>query len=174
MPQNKSKNPTRAGKGNRWRPQGIVGCKVMGVCVHTARLLVMEVYNDRGRVKGARPLGGFVEFGETREQALKREFREELGTEIALLDDWRTYENIYTHAGKLGHEFLFGCSIALLNPELYTQERLVFSEDSGTENLARWISLQEFHRGAIELFPTGLLEVLSLNHPPEEKRDAHI
>ena len=65
-----------------WRPQQNIQTKVIAICINRRRLLAAEVYNDAGEIKGVRPLGGHVEFGETREQALVREFREELGTEI--------------------------------------------------------------------------------------------
>ena len=46
------------------------------------RLLAVEVLDDAGRVKGVRPLGGTVEFGEKAELAVVREFQEELGITV--------------------------------------------------------------------------------------------
>ena len=120
----------------------------------------MEVYADDGSVKGVRPLGGLIEFGETREQAIKREFLEELDTKIELSGRWRTFENLYDHAGMRGHELIFAIGISLADKSLNRKDVIVFSEDSGTSNTARWFPLEDIKSGAIELFPTGLLEAL--------------
>jgi len=134
--------------------------KVIGICIRDSRLLAMEVYNDRGKVKGVRPLGGVVEFGEDRDAALVREFREELGTEIQTAGAWRSFENIYNHHGEIGHEYIFAIAVSLLDRSLYQQEQIVFSEDSASENIARWYSLDALKSGEIELYPDGLLAKL--------------
>ncbi|PDV86278.1 DNA mismatch repair protein MutT [Rhizobium sp. H4] len=59
-----------------WRPPQQIRVKVIGLAWRQDRLLAAEVEDDGGRIKGIRPLGGSIEFGETREQALQREFRE--------------------------------------------------------------------------------------------------
>lgn len=143
-----------------WRPLQEVQVKVIGICINRKLLLAMEVHDDRGEIKGVRPLGGHVEFGETRERALAREFREELNTDIVTAGNWRTFENIYTHEGQLGHEYIHAISIALVDKSLYSQQVIVFSEDSGAECKARWIELRKLRNGEIPLFPDGLAESL--------------
>ncbi len=81
----------------KWRPAQEVQAKVIGVCVNEGALLAMEVLADDGSVKGVRPLGGLIEFGETREAAIKREFMEELNTDIVCSGRWRAFENLYVH-----------------------------------------------------------------------------
>jgi NADH pyrophosphatase NudC (nudix superfamily) len=61
----------------------------MGLTWNGSRLLAAEIRASTGRVKGVRPLGGSIEFGETKEQALHREFMEELSCPIAFSGDWR-------------------------------------------------------------------------------------
>jgi len=133
---------------------------VIGLCVNRKQLLAAEILDDRGDVKGVRPLGGHIEFGETREQALEREFQEELGTEIVMAGGWQTFENIFQHEGALGHEFIHAISIALVDRSLYSQSLIVFSEDSGDQCRARWFDVRDLRDGKIPLFPTGLAETL--------------
>lgn len=144
----------------KWRPAQSVQAKVIGICVNKGALLAMEVYADDGSIKGVRPLGGLIEFGETREQALQREFIEELDTKIELFGRWRTFENLYEHAGMRGHELIFAIGISLADKSLYRKDAIVFSEDSGTSNTARWFPIENIKSGSISLFPTGLLEAL--------------
>jgi len=143
-----------------WRPTQTILVKVIGLALYKGHLLAAEIYNDDGEVKGIRPLGGHVEFGESREVALRREFLEELGTEIDIVGDWRMFENIYAHEDVRGHEYILCASIGLLDTSLYSQDRIVFSEDSGAESIARWFSVKQCKRGEIALFPDGLVDIL--------------
>ncbi len=65
-----------------WRPPRDIRVKVLGLHWREGRLLAAEVRGDDGSLRGVRPLGGGVEFGERLEEALRREFREELGIAV--------------------------------------------------------------------------------------------
>lgn len=144
----------------KWRPTQQIQVKVIGICVNKGRLLAMEVLDDKGQVKGVRPLGGVIEFGENRENAIRREFQEELKTDITLSGSWRVYENLYIHAGMRGHEYVFATGVELLDRSIYTREVLVFSEDSGTSTTARWFPIDQLMLDVPMLFPDGLKESL--------------
>jgi len=143
-----------------WRPIQAIQAKVIGICVNENRLLAMEVYDDSGKVKGVRPLGGLIEFGETREVALAREFREELNTEIELSGKWRIFENLYMHEGSRGHELMFAIGIRLKDKNIYNQDVIAFSEDSGQAVTARWYPIEELKALTVELYPEGLLAAM--------------
>ena len=82
-----------------WRPRGHIRVIALGLHWRAGRLLAAEVRDDAGRLKGVRPLGGGVDFGETAAAALQREFMEELGVEIAIAGAPVVMENIYRHEG---------------------------------------------------------------------------
>ena len=144
----------------KWRPLEKIQSKVIGIALDQGRLLAMEIYDDKGKVKGVRPLGGLIEFGETREDALKREFLEELNTAIEIASPWQVFENIYRHHGKVGHEYIFAAGIFLVDKSLYSQEVIVFSEDSGSDSTARWYTMEDLREKVVPLFPDGLIEAL--------------
>lgn len=144
----------------KWRPVQAVQVKVIGICVNKGSLLAGEVLDDNGAVKGIRPLGGLIEFGETRDTAIKREFKEELDTDIICSGRWRAFENLYIHGGKRGHEIVFAIGIELMDRSLYKREFIIFSEDSGEDCTARWYPIDELKNGSVELYPDGLLEAL--------------
>lgn len=147
-----------------WRPPQQIRVKVIGLAWRGDALLAVEVLDDRGRIKGVRPPGGSVAFGETREQALDREFREELGCGVTMTGPWTVFENLYRHEGALGHEIVFAADIRLHDAALYDRDVIRFSEDDGTACTARWLRPSALPDGAV-LFPDGLAAALA--HRPE-------
>ncbi len=142
-----------------WTPSPGIAVKVIGLAWRGDELLVAEVEDSDGRVKGVRPLGGSIEFGETREAALKREFLEELRCEISITGAWHTFENIYQHEGKTGHEFIFAANIALDDEDSYRRDRFHFLEHEGTRCCAVWHAPLRLPPG-VELYPTGLASAI--------------
>jgi ADP-ribose pyrophosphatase YjhB (NUDIX family) len=142
-----------------WTPRPLVTVKVVGLAWRGDELLLGEVEDSAGRVKGLRPLGGHIEFGETRENALAREFAEELGCGIALAGPWHAFENLYEHEGATGHEFIFAANVTLADGELYRRDRIGFHEDQGLPCFAVWQSPASLPPG-LELYPSGLLSMI--------------
>lgn len=144
-----------------WRPPQQIRVKVIGLAWRENRLLAAEVEDDSGRIKGVRPLGGSIEFGETREQALHREIREELGTEIRIVGPWHVLENIFEHHGSIGHEFIFAADVELADQGLYERDEIRYCELDETAATARWFGRDMLRDAGLDLYPTGLETVLS-------------
>ncbi|HEY6817414.1 MAG TPA: NUDIX domain-containing protein [Croceibacterium sp.] len=142
-----------------WTPSPEIAVKVIGLAWRGAELLVAEVEESDGRVKGVRPLGGSIEFGETREAALVREFAEELGCAVSVTGPWHTFENLYRHEGAQGHEFIFAAAIRLGDEQLYRRDRFHYLEHEGTRCCAVWLDPLHLPAG-VELYPTGLLDAI--------------
>jgi ADP-ribose pyrophosphatase YjhB (NUDIX family) len=155
-----------------WKPKIWIRAKVLGLVWRGKQLLAAEIEDSAGRIKGVRPLGGCIEFGETREAALEREFREELGCVARITGPWHTLENIYEHEGNTGHEYDFVANVELCDPQLYTKDRINYLEDDGALCSAGWFSPLNLPKG-FELFPNGLLELIQAGAvtPPAEQDD---
>jgi 8-oxo-dGTP pyrophosphatase MutT (NUDIX family) len=145
-------------KMTMWRPQASIRVIVIGLVWNDGRLLAAEVTDDAGVVKGVRPLGGGVEFGETREEALRREFLEELGVAIDITPPWHALENIFEHAGHVGHEIVFAANVTLVDRSLHAQQRISFRESDLSACHAGWYDPADT---AIVLYPTGLAALLA-------------
>jgi 8-oxo-dGTP pyrophosphatase MutT (NUDIX family) len=142
--------------GNVWRPPDAIRPKVIGIAKQEDRLLVCEVLNDRGELKGWCPLGGGIEFGETSEHALKREIAEELGCEITISGEPLVCENIFEHHGFTGHEIILAFPIRFDYPEIYNKKRFQICESRGSMHWVEWIEMERFRSGKEILFPPAL------------------
>lgn len=145
-----------------WRPAPSVRVKALGVPWRQDKLLAVEVRDDRGNLKGVRPLGGTVEFGETAKCAVMREFKEELDIDVVVRGEALVIENIYEHECTIGHEVLFIFDVELPSGTFEGQDAITFYEDGGTSCTAQWFELGELDlEGGISLFPAGLKGALT-------------
>ena len=138
-----------------WRPAQAIRVKVLGLAWRGHELLVSEVEDSLGRVKGVRPLGGCIEFGETREQALVRELAEELGCAVTVTGEWHAFENMYEHEGATGHEYIFAANVTLADHHFMAVDRFRYLESDESDCWACWHDPLALPKD-IELFPGRL------------------
>lgn len=144
-----------------WRPHPHIRVVALGLHWRGGRLLAAEVRDDAARIKGVRPLGGEIEFGESWRAALVREFNEELGIEVTIVGEPLVMENIFVHEGSTGHEVMFIAEVAFPDGAFAGQDRIDFREDNGEEIVARWFDLTDLDMdGGPSLYPTGLKDLL--------------
>jgi len=143
-----------------WTPAQHVRVKVLGLVWRGEELLAAEIEDSSGRVRGVRPLGGGIEFGETREEALIREFREELGCAVTVAGPWHCFENIYAHEGAIGHEYDFAVKLKLSDEGLYDQERIQYLESDESNCTAGWFTPGRLPQG-VALYPEALARAVA-------------
>lgn len=141
---------------NIWRAQQIIQVKALGLVWRQGLLLASEIYLDDGTVKGVRPLGGRLEFGETWRDALVREFAEELDVAIKVIGKPLVLENIYTHQGVVGHEITFVSDVTFPANAYDEDGPIEYFEDNGERCIARWYDVDQLDCGNLELYPNGL------------------
>lgn len=144
-----------------WRPHPHIRVVAIGLHWRDARLLAAEVRDDAGRIKGVRPLGGEIEFGESWRTALVREFDEELGIDITIIGEPLMMENIFVHEGSTGHEVMFISEVTFPDGAFGDQDHIDFHEDNGEQIVARWFDLADLDiDGGPSLYPAGLKGLL--------------
>jgi 8-oxo-dGTP pyrophosphatase MutT (NUDIX family) len=117
----------------------------------------MLVGEGHDRVKGSsfyRPLGGEIEPGESPEQALVREMREELGEEIRVVRHLGELDNRFVFEGRPGWE-----QVAVFEAEFVAADapRVASIEAEGW-NL-KWVDPDALD---LPLYPDGLADLLRL------------
>lgn len=117
----------------------------------------MLVGEGHDRVKGSsfyRPLGGQIESGESPEQALVREMREELGDEIRVVRVLGQLDNHFVFEGRPGWE-----QVHVLEAEFVSADApSVNSVEAEGWNL-KWVDPEALD---LPLYPDGLADLLRL------------
>ncbi len=129
----------------------------VGLVVRDGRVLAEEHAVVPGHHRFARAIGGGIEFGEHAEQALRREFREELGVELTSSELLAVTENLFDLAGEPGHEIVhvFAVRCAELDLMPPAASRPVLDNDS----VARWYRLADLADSNPPLYPDGMTEL---------------
>ena len=128
----------------------------LGLAIKDNKLLVSEGYDKVKDQTFYRCLGGGIEFLEKSDEALKREFKEEIGADVTVKDFLGLQENIFTFNGKNGHELIFIYSVDIKDCD-YKEEYSIIDE---VNSLARWIDINDFKSGKQILYPTDVVKYL--------------
>ncbi len=120
---------------------------VLGILKKDNKILVNRGSDKVTGEEFYRPIGGGIEFLETSEDALKREFQEELNIAIEVKEFLSIEENIFTYNGRYAHELILFYNVSM-NVEDYKEEYIV----DGNVN-AMWIDINKFKNKELKLYP---------------------
>ena len=133
---------------------------VLGVVRRRGEYLVQRL-TDPSEGAFYRPIGGGIEFRETSEDALEREFREELGVSVSAGPVVGTMENLFTWDGEPEHELVVLRKAEFADESLYERDRFDGIDAGGTvEYEATWHTLDELAAATEPLYPAGLGAIL--------------
>lgn len=119
-----------------------------------AQLLLNEGFDSVKNETFYRPLGGGIDFGERGEQALIREFKEEIDQEIRVLELINTFENIFNYEGKQGHEIVLVYRAEFVSKTY--QQSYELREAGHPVRKTVWKSLKEIRAQNSKIYPTGI------------------
>lgn len=152
--------PPPSRPAHEWIPPRHVRPIAIGLCVDEGHVLLMEVCRGDGDLIGHRPPGGGIEFMESAEAAVIREFTEELGWRIVEPRLLETCENLFEHDGRPGHEIVFIFAIERPLDTLPPSQAGRFDiVDGGLDVAIRWMPVEEALAGT--LFPSALAKLLA-------------
>lgn len=116
------------------------------------KLLLCKGYDSLKKETFFRLVGGGVEFGEKTEEALRREIREELNSEIENLKFLTVVENIFTFEGEAGHEICFIYKGDLSNKGVYEKKHIPIDEEGFP---AEWVPISDILEKKVILYPSS-------------------
>lgn len=130
----------------------------VGLPVKDGHLLALEGTDQTRGLDFLRAIGGGIEFGERAEEALRREFMEELGVRLDSVALLGVSENIFTYEGVAGHEIghIFSVESEEIDAIPLDAELHVLDEGSPV----RWVPISDIGDGRRTLFPSGALDLL--------------
>ncbi|NDJ18283.1 NUDIX hydrolase [Myxacorys almedinensis] len=132
---------------------------VLGLIVHHDRLFLSEGFDAVKQETFYRALGGGVEFGETCQAALQREFQEELQAELTNIRYLACLENLFTFMGEPGHELVQLYQCDFVDSYFYQNQPFTFIEGDN-QCLARWVDIDQLKSNALRLVPEDCLAYL--------------
>jgi histidine triad (HIT) family protein len=144
-----------------WTPPQQIRPIVIGVIKNADnQYLFMECQDHSTGKIFYRPVGGGIEFRETAEAALAREFQEELGKKIKIDDRIFVQENLFELEGLPGHEIAFAFKCEFVQPSDYEFDSIEINEPNGVKNRAVWKSIEEAKSESRPIYPKNLLQYL--------------
>ena len=129
----------------------------LGLAIKNNKLLVSEGFDKVKNETFYRCLGGGIEFLEKSEEALKREFLEEINVDITVKDFLGISENIFTYQGRKAHELILFYSIEISDKNYQEEYKVI--DDHG-ETIAKWIDIDEFKNKNKILYPEEVFKYL--------------
>ena len=131
----------------------------IAICVfqNDGRILAAQGHDDATDEHFFRPLGGELEPGETAEEALRREIREETGLAIHEIRLLSTIDNRFTYRGERHRETVAVFDAKFADPTIYHQTSVEIHEDVW-DGPAQWLRLDALPPEP--LYPDGLLDLL--------------
>lgn len=123
----------------------------MGLPIRNGHLLAEEGVDTVKDSAYLRAIGGGIQFGETAESALRREFREELGMELNDVQLLGVVENIFEYEGSPGHQIAHVFAVESTDIDSIALDTQLHILDEGSP--VRWINLNQL---TCPLYPEGV------------------
>lgn len=137
--------------GNQSENKRII-IKALLLIEHEGKLLLNKGYDSIKKETFFRFVGGSLNFGEKAEEAMRREIKEELNSEIENLQFLRVVESIFTYEGEKGHEIIFLYKGDLSNKNIYQQKFISIPDDQNFP--AEWVPISDILEDKIILYPS--------------------
>ncbi len=140
------------------KPNQIEAKAICIIVRNNKEVLVGMGYDEIKQEHFGRMVGGGMNFGETGEEGVRREIREELHSELENLTFITIVENIFSYDGNDRHQIIFLYKGDLVNKDLYAMEKIPIVDTTSFD--AVWLPFQDVKDGKVKLYPQFDLDLL--------------
>ena len=136
--------------------------RVAGICVQNGKVLLQTT---TGEDRSFAFPGGHVDFGETNEETLMREFKEEISADICVKELKWVAEVFFPWGSKPCHQICLYYMVEILNPEIPRDGMFMATEHMEGRNFEleyHWIPLEDVEE--LEVYPTQTPALLRKLH----------
>lgn len=132
---------------------GMFNCRVVGICIKENKIFLSKMAADDYWTF----IGGKAMFGESSDNAISREYLEEVGAHLQVDRLMAVIENFFELGGKPWHQYIFFYLLKDENNvlELFDGERQIADESSA---VYKWFNLSEID--SINIKPDCAAEIL--------------
>ena len=127
----------------------------VGLPIRDGHILVLDGADSATGDLFHRAIGGGIDFGETAEAALRREFVEELGVSLGEVTLNDVVENIFEYEGIPGHEIAHIFRVESAEIDAIPLDATLHVLDEGSP--VRWVSVRQTDR---PFYPAGVTRIL--------------
>ena len=115
-------------------------CRVNGICIKENKIFLSKLGTDKYWTF----VGGKVEFDEATDNAILREYKEEVGVDLQIDKLLAVIENFFELQGDLWHQYIFFYQLRDDNNalEFFEGERKIADEEKG---VYKWFDLSEIN-----------------------------
>ena len=132
----------------------------LGLIEHEGHVFVSKGIDPKTEETYYRFLGGGIEFGETSQAALAREFMEEIQAELIELEYITCLDNIFTYNGKPKHELIQLFRARFADDAFYQLKASFRLVEGDRIKQAIWLPTQQILAGGHCLVPESCLRYL--------------
>ncbi len=129
--------------------------RVAGIIIHNNKILT---HRDINKDHYCLP-GGRIEIGETSEQAIKREIKEELGKDVEIIEYKSTIENFFEFENNKYHEIYFLYKIEFVNEEDKKINYTIHNVEGKQYLQYEWLELNKINK--YNILPECLKDIIS-------------
>lgn len=135
--------------------QYILNCRATGVIIHNNKILFHHTLKETYYAL----MGGRVHIGEDSRSAVIREFKEELGKDVEIIQDITTIENFFDFRGKKYHEISFVYQLEFKDDEDKKIEETLHCIENNKKDLQyEWIEIDRLDE--YDIRPKVMINVL--------------
>ena len=133
------------------------------ICIfkHNDSILLYEGIDPSNNTYFYRPIGGGIEYGETSEQALIREMKEEINADIEDIRLLGIIESIFTFEDELGHEIVFVYDAKFIDQSFYNKETFYGLQDDGSLFKLLWVNINDCLNDTTNIVPKQLKTMIT-------------